>query len=62
MEKEKPSPVSRQELEHNAEQGGGAAPAAEDLNEKSKNTSKKGMKSTHREAIGASDAAQGPTS
>jgi hypothetical protein len=44
MEKEKPDPVTRQELEQNAEQGGGAAVAAEDLNEKSKNTSKKGMK------------------
>ena len=62
METEKPSPVSRQELEHNAEQGDGATLAAEDRNEKNKNTSKKGMKSTHREAVGASDAAQGPTS
>ena len=37
--------------------GGGATPALEDLNEKSKNTSKKSMKSIHREAVGASDAA-----
>ena len=57
METEKPAPVSRQELEHNAEQGDGATLAAEDRNEKNKNTSKKGMKSTHREAVGASDAA-----
>ena len=55
MEKEKADPVTRQELEHNAEQGGGAALAAEDLNEKSKNTPKKGMKSKHRRAAGASD-------
>ncbi len=48
MEKEKPDPVTRQELEQNAEQGGGAALAAEDLNEKSKNTSKKGMKDGQR--------------
>ena len=48
MKKEKPEPVTRQELEHNAEQGGGAALAAEDLNEKSKNTSKKGMKDGRR--------------
>jgi hypothetical protein len=48
MEKEKPEPVTRQELEHNAEQGGGAALGAEDLNEKSKNTSKKGMKDSRR--------------
>ena len=44
----------------NAEQGDGAALAAEDLNEKSKNSSKKGMKSKHRGAAGASDAAKGP--
>ena len=37
-----------QELEHNAEQRGGAAPAAEDRNEKSKNTSKKSMKDGRR--------------
>jgi hypothetical protein len=48
MEKEKPEPVTRQELEHNAEQGGGAALGAEDLNEKSKNTAKKGMKDSRR--------------
>ncbi len=42
MKKEKPEPVTRQELEQNVEktQGGGAALAAEDLNEKSKNTPK----------------------
>ena len=42
MEKEKPEPITRQALEQNVEktQGGGAALAAEDLNEKSKNTSK----------------------
>lgn len=33
--KEKPQPVTRQQLEHNAEQGGGAAMAAEELKEKS---------------------------
>ena len=48
MKKEKSDPITRQELEQNAEQGGGAALAAEDLNEKSKTTTKKGMKSTHR--------------
>lgn len=48
MEKEKPAPVTRQKLEQNAEQGGGAALAAEDLNEKSKSTSKKGMKDGQR--------------
>jgi len=42
MKTEKPEPVTRQELEQNVEktQGGGAARAAEDLKEKSKNTSK----------------------
>ena len=35
LEKEKSLPVTRQQLEHNAEQGGGAAMAAEELNEKS---------------------------
>jgi hypothetical protein len=40
INKEKPEPVTRQELETNAEKGGGAALAAEDLNEKSKKTSK----------------------
>jgi hypothetical protein len=35
LEKEKSQPVTRQELEHNAEQGGGAAMAAEALKEKS---------------------------
>jgi hypothetical protein len=57
MEKEKPEPVTRQELEQNVEKthGGGAALAAEDLNEKSTNTSKKSMKSKHGGAAGASD-------
>lgn len=55
MEKEKPEPVTRQELEHNAEKGGGAALAAEDLNEKSKNTSKKDMKNKHRRTTDASE-------
>jgi hypothetical protein len=54
MEKEKPEPVTRQALEQNAEQGGGAAIAAENLNEKSKNTSKKAMKSKQRRTAGAS--------
>ena len=48
MEKEKPEPVTRQELEQNAEQGGGAALAAEDLNEKSKKTSNKDVKDGRR--------------
>ncbi len=55
MVKEKSDPVTGQELEHNAEKGGGAALAAEDLNEKSKPTSKKSMKSKHRETSGARD-------
>ena len=59
MEKEKSDPVTRQELEHNAEQGGGAALAAEDLDEKSKNTSKTGMKSNYGGATDASDTANG---
>ena len=54
MEKEKPEPITRQALERNAEQGGGAALAAEDLDENSKTTAKKGMKSTHRGTVGAS--------
>ena len=54
MEKEKPEPVTRQALERNAEQGGGAALAAEDLNEKSKTTPKKGIKSKHRRTVGTS--------
>ena len=55
--KEKPAPVTRQELEHNVEKthGGGAALAAEDLNEKSKNTSKKDMKNKHRRTTDASE-------
>ncbi|MEP6958800.1 MAG: hypothetical protein ABI980_08715 [Nitrospirota bacterium] len=49
MNKEKPQPATRQDLERNAEKthGGGAAVAAEDLNEKSKDTSKKQMKRKH---------------
>jgi hypothetical protein len=54
MEKEKSDPVTRQALEQNAEQGGGAAIAAENLNEKSKNTSKKSVKNKHRKTAGAS--------
>ena len=54
MVKEKPEPVTRRELERSAENGGGAALAAEDLKEKSLNKSKKGMKSKHRGTIGAS--------
>jgi hypothetical protein len=41
MEKEKPEPVTRRALERNAEQGGGAALAAEDLKEKSVNKARK---------------------
>jgi hypothetical protein len=52
MVKEKPEPVTRQALEQNAEQGGGAAIAAENLNEKSKNTSKKSVKTKHRGTAG----------
>ena len=44
--KEKPESVTRRALERNAEQGGGAATAAESLSEKSKHTSKKAMKRT----------------
>ena len=47
--KENPEPVTRRALERNAEQGGGTATAAENLSEKSKNTSKKDMKSTQSE-------------
>jgi hypothetical protein len=61
MEKEKPEPFTRQELEQNVEKthGGGAALAAEDLNEKSKNTSKTSMKSNHGGTTDASDTANG---
>ena len=47
MKKEKPEPVTEQELEQNVEmtQGGGAALAAEDIKEKSMNKSKKSMNS-----------------
>ena len=55
MIKEKSEPVTRQELEQNAEKGGGAALAAEDLNEKSVTTAEKGMKNTHRGTPGASE-------
>jgi hypothetical protein len=46
--------ITRQALERNAEQGGVAALAAEGLDEKSKTTAKKGMKSTHRGTADAS--------
>ena len=57
MIKEKSKPVTRQELEQNAEKthGGGAALAAEDLNEQSTNISKNGMKKKHRGTAGARD-------
>jgi hypothetical protein len=45
MKKEKPEPITQQALEQNAEQGGGAAMAAENLKEKSMNKSKKSMNS-----------------
>jgi hypothetical protein len=53
MEKEKPESVTRRGLGKNAETGGGAALAAEDLKEKSLNKSTKGMKRTHRGTPGA---------
>ena len=61
MKKEKPEPVNEQQLENNAEKthGGGAALAAEDLNEKSKHTSNKSMKSQHSGTIGTSDSGSG---
>jgi hypothetical protein len=40
-EKEKPHPVTKQELEQNAEQGGGAAVEAEVLKERSERESKR---------------------
>lgn len=46
MEKENPEPVTRRALERNAEQGGGAALAAEVLKEKRTHTSKKAMTRT----------------
>jgi hypothetical protein len=52
MEKETPESVTRQGLEENAETGGGAALAAEDLKEKSLNKSTKGMKNTNRGNVG----------
>ena len=59
MVKEKPEPVTRQELERNAEKTheGGSALAAETLQEKSTHTSKKGMKTKHRRSAAASDTA-----
>ena len=45
--KENPEPVTRRALERNAEQGGGAATAAEGLSEKRTHTSKKAMKRKH---------------
>lgn len=48
MEKEKPEPVTQQALEQNAEQGGGAATAAEVLKEESIDKSKKPMTSKSR--------------
>ena len=55
-EKEKPDPVTQRELEQNAGKNpGGAAVAAEVLKEQSKTTSKKSMKSKHRETVGARD-------
>ena len=58
MKKEKPEPVTQQQLEQNAEKthGGGAAVAAERLKEKSTNKSKKNIKNKPRENAGASDA------
>jgi hypothetical protein len=53
MEKEKSESVTRRGLEENAEKGGGAALAAEDLKEKSLNKSPKGMKRKHRGTAGA---------
>ena len=55
-EKEKPDPVTQRELEQNAGKNpGGAAVAAEVLKEQSKTTSKKSMKSKHRETSGSRD-------
>lgn len=48
MEKEKPEPVTQQALEQNAEQGGGAATAAEVLKEESIDKSKRPMTSKPR--------------
>jgi len=49
MEKEKSQPVTRLQLERNAEPGGGAAMAAEELKEKNKTAAKKEKKSKQRE-------------
>lgn len=56
MKKEKPEPVTQQQLEQNAEKthGGGAAIAAEDLKEKSMENTNKDMKPKHRGTAGAS--------
>lgn len=56
MVKEKPEPVTLDALDKNAEQGGGAAMAAEDLKETSASRSKKAMKSKHRGTAGAREA------
>lgn len=56
QEKEKPDHDTRREVEKNAKyEGGGAAIAAENLNEKDKHTSKKVMKHKQRKAAAASD-------
>jgi hypothetical protein len=57
MKKEKPESVTKQQLEQNVEKthGGGAALAAEDLNEKRMNTSKKDMKGKHHGTAAAID-------
>jgi len=54
MKKEKPEPITQQALEQNAEQGGGAAMAAEDLKEKSMNKSKKSMNNKRGGTAGVS--------
>ena len=59
MVKEKSEPVTRQALERNAEQGGGAALAAENLKEKSVSKDKKAMKTKHRKSAGASATGHG---
>lgn len=58
-EKEKPDPVTQRELEQNAEQGGGAALAAEALKEKSVSKSKKAMKTKDRKSAAPSDTGHG---
>jgi hypothetical protein len=56
MEKEKSQPVTRLQLERNAEPGGGAAMAAETLDEKSTRPSKKAMKAKPRKSAAAHEA------